>query len=254
LSRRGVYFIKLKTVTVWVCGIFSLSLYISTSMLNSSFKMLATDYDGTIATRGRIPDNVEKDLLEVKQAGLLIAIVTGRGFDDLLRVCPQINIFDLIIAENGAIIYFPSQDKIEPLANKPPIEFITQLMQNNIPFHQHRIETIVRRRFAEKASALIEKFQFPLHIIPHQDYALILPIGINKAKGLEKALSHLNITNNQVIAVGDAENDLDFFDYCGFKVAVGNAQAEIKAKANWVAKKVEGEGMIEFIREYLLIK
>ncbi|MEO0842944.1 MAG: HAD hydrolase family protein, partial [Cyanobacteria bacterium J06643_5] len=61
-------------------------------MLNSSLKMLATDYDGTIATRGRIPDNVEKALLEAKQAGLLIAIVTGRGFDDLLRVCPQINI------------------------------------------------------------------------------------------------------------------------------------------------------------------
>ena len=66
-------------------------------MLNSSFKMLATDYDGTIATRGRIPDNVEKALLEVKQAGLLIAIVTGRGFDDLLRVCRQIKIFDLIV-------------------------------------------------------------------------------------------------------------------------------------------------------------
>lgn len=32
--------------------------------------MLATDYDGTIATRGRIPDNVEKALLEAKKAGL----------------------------------------------------------------------------------------------------------------------------------------------------------------------------------------
>lgn len=148
--------------------------------------MLATDYDGTIATKGRIPNNVEKALLEAKQAGLLISIVTGRGFDDLLRVCSQIEIFDLIVAENGAIIYFPSQDKIEPLANKPPIEFITQLMQNNIPFHQHRIETIVRRRFAERVDSLIKKFKFPIHIIPHQDYALILPIGINKAKGLEK--------------------------------------------------------------------
>lgn len=214
--------------------------------------MLATDYDGTIATKGRIPDNVEKALLEAKQAGFLISIVTGRGFDDLLRVCPQIKIFDLIVAENGAIIYFPSQDKIEALADKPPIEFITQLMQNNVPFHQHRIETIVRRRFLEKVDILINEFKFPLHIIPHQDYALILPVGINKAKGLEKALLHLNINNNQVIAVGDAENDLDFLDYCGFKVAVGNAQDEIKAKADWVASKEEGQGMIEFIREYLL--
>lgn len=222
-------------------------------MLNSSFKMLATDYDGTIATKGRITDNVEKAFLEAKQVGFLISIVTGRGFDDLLRICPQIKIFDLIIAENGAILYLPAKDKIEPLANKPPIEFIAQLMQHNIPFNQHRIETIVRRRFVEKVNALIDEFKFPLHIICHKDYGLILPLKINKAKGLEKALLHFDITNHQVIAVGDASNDLDFLDYCGFKVAVGNAENEIKAKADWIATKDEGEGVVEFIREYLLV-
>ena len=63
----------------------------------------------------------------------------------------------------------------------------------------------------------------------------------------------MNITKNQVIAVGDAENDLDFFDFCGFKVAVGNAEDAVKAKADWIAIKEEGEGMVEFIREYLLV-
>ncbi|MGD1911802.1 MAG: HAD family hydrolase [Rivularia sp. (in: cyanobacteria)] len=222
-------------------------------MLNSQFKMLATDYDGTIATRGKIPDNVEKALLQAKENGFLIAIVTGRGFDDLLRVCPQVKIFDLIITENGALLYFPNQDKIELLASKPPIEFIAQLMHHSIPFHQNTILATVRRRFVEKVNALIDEFQFPLHIICHKDYGLILPTGINKAKGLEKALLHLNITKNQVIAVGDAENDLDFFDFCGFKVAVGNAEDAVKAKADWIAIKEEGEGMVEFIREYLLV-
>ena len=214
--------------------------------------MLATDYDGTIATRGRITDNVEKALLEAKQAGFLIAIVTGRGLDDLLRICPQITIFDLIVAENGAILYFPFQDKIEPLANKPPIKFIAQLIQHNIPFYQNTIMATVRRRFVEKVNSLIDEFKFPLHIICHKDYGLILPLGMNKAKGLEKALLHFDITNNQVIAVGDASNDLDFLDFCGFKVAVGNAEDAVKAKADWIAKKEEGEGMVEFIREYLL--
>ncbi|MEM9925815.1 MAG: HAD family hydrolase [Cyanobacteria bacterium P01_D01_bin.50] len=222
-------------------------------MRHSQFKMLATDYDGTIATRGKITDNVEKALLQAKENGFLIAIVTGRGFDDLLRVCPQVKIFDLIITENGAILYFPNQDKIELLASKPPIEFIAQLMQHSIPFHQNTILATVRRRFVEKVNALIDEFQFPLHIICHKDYGLILPTGINKAKGLEKALLHLNITKNQVIAVGDAENDLDFFDFCGFKVAVGNAEDALKAKADWIATKEEGEGMVEFIREYLLV-
>ncbi|MBV6621798.1 MAG: HAD hydrolase family protein [Rivularia sp. (in: Bacteria)] len=55
------------------------------------------------------------------------------------------------------------------------------------------------------------------------------------------------------MAVGDASNDLDFFDYCGFKVAVGNAEDEIKAKADWIASKEAGDGVIEFVWEYLLV-
>ncbi len=214
--------------------------------------MLATDYDGTIATRGKITDNVAKALLQAKNNGFLIAIVTGRGFDDLLRICPQIKLFDLIVAENGAILYFPSQDKIEPLASNPPIEFIAQLMHHRIPFYQNTIMATVRRRFVKKVNDLIDEFKFPIHIICHKDYGLILPLGINKAKGLEKALLHFDITKNQVIGVGDAENDLDFLDFCGFKVAVGNAEDTVKAKADWIATSDEGEGMVEFIQEYLL--
>ncbi len=52
--------------------------------------------------------------------------------------------------------------------------------------------------------------------------------------------------------MGDAENDLDCLDFCGFKVAVGNAEDAVKAKADWIANKEEGEGMVEFIRKYLL--
>ncbi|AFY53300.1 putative HAD superfamily hydrolase [Rivularia sp. PCC 7116] len=233
--------------------IFYLSLDINHRMLNYQFKMLATDYDGTIATKGRITNNVENALLEAKQAGFLISIVTGRGFHDLLRICPQIKIFDLIIVENGAVLYLPFQDKIEPLANKPPIEFIAQLMRHDIPFHQNIIMATVRLKFVERVNALIDEFKFPLHVICHKDYGLILPTGTNKAKGLEKSLFHLNIQSNQVIAVGDASNDLDFLDYCGFKVAVANAEDAVKAKADWIATKEEGEGVVEFIREYLLV-
>lgn len=214
--------------------------------------MLATDYDGTIATRGRISDNVEKALLQAKEAGFFIAIVTGRGLDSLLYVCPQVKIFDLVVAENGAILYFPPQEKVEYLADSPPIEFIAQLMHYRIPFYQGRIFTKVLRIFVKKVNHLIDEFKFPLHIICHKNDGLILPLGMNKAKGLEKALLYFDITNNQVIAVGDAENDLDFLDFCGFKVAVGNAEDAVKAKADWIAKKEEGEGMMEFIREYLL--
>lgn len=206
----------------------------------SKFKMLATDYDGTIATQDKLTTDAEQALLLAKEAGYLLTIVTGRGFDSLLHVCPQIDIFDSVVAENGAILYFPSTKKIEFLANSPPVEFLAQLMQHCVPFHQDRIVTAVYSQYAEKVNALINEFKFPL------------PVGIDKAKGLEKALLHFDITSDRIIALGDAENDLQLFDFCGFKVAVANAEDVLKAKADWVATKTEGEGVAEFITEYFL--
>lgn len=217
--------------------------------------MLATDYDRTIANEytRKVPENVHKALLKVKEAGFLIVIVTARGVDDLLRLYSEIKEFDLIVAENGTVLYFPSQDKRYYLASKHPIEFIVQLMHHGIPFRQYEILTRVHIDYVEKVNNLIKEFQFTLHIISHNKAGYILPTGMNKAKGLEKALLHFNITSNQVIAVGDGENDLDFFDFCGFKVAVGNAEDTVKAKADWIATKEEGEGMVEFIQQYLLV-
>ena len=215
--------------------------------------MLATDYDGTIATEGKVTQEVEKALLQAKQAGYLISLVTGRGFENLLYIFPQVKKFDLAVVENGSILYFPSQEKIEYLGRKPPIEFLAQLMEHRIPFHQNAIMATVHCRFVEKVKALIDEFKFPLYIMLHKEYGLILPKGINKAKGLEKALLHFHITSNQVIAMGDASNDLDFLDFCGFKVAVGNAEDDIKAKADWIATKEEGLGVVEFIQEYLFV-
>ena len=218
----------------------------------SKFQMVATDYDETIAIKGKFIANAEQALLQAKEAGYLISIVTGRGFDNLLHVCPQVRMFDSIVAENGAILYFPSSKKIEFLANSPPLEFFAQLIQNGVPFHQDRIVTKVHIYYLEKINALIDEFKFPLDIIHHKTQALILPSGIDKAKGLEKALLHFDITSDRVIAIGDAENDLQLFDFCGFKVAVGNAEDAVKTKADWVATKTEGEGVAEFINEYLL--
>lgn len=218
----------------------------------SKFKMLATDYDETIATKGKLTSSAEQALLLAKEAGYLLSIVTGRGFDSLLYACPQIEMFDSVVAENGAILYFPSTGKLEFLANSPPLEFLGQLMKNGVPFHQDRVVTAVYSQYAEKVNAVIDEFKFPLQIIPHKNRPLIVPTGIDKAKGLEKALLHFDITSDQVIAIGDAENDLQLFDICGFKVAVGNAQDVLKEKANWVATKVHGDGVSEFINEYLL--
>jgi phosphoglycolate phosphatase (TIGR01487 family) len=221
-------------------------------MYNSPFQMLATDYDGTIATDGAITNETEKALLQAKEAGFLLALVTGREFDDLLRVCQQIKIFDLVVAENGAVLYFPVREHIEILASPPADNFILQLIHRNIPFSRGRVIVSVQSRYEEQVCSLIDKLELPLYIIRNKDAAMILPLEVDKAKGLGKGLRRFRITNHQVIAIGDAENDLALLQFAGFRVAVANADDVVKNVADWVTYKSSGDGVTEFIHKYLV--
>jgi hydroxymethylpyrimidine pyrophosphatase-like HAD family hydrolase len=68
------------------------------------FKALACDFDGTLAFEDRIPSSVRAALERARQAGLRVVLVTGRTFFELTRVCDCLELFDGVVAENGAVI------------------------------------------------------------------------------------------------------------------------------------------------------
>ena len=68
---------------------------------------LATDYDGTLAIDGVARDQTLAALLRLRRSGRRAILVTGRQLDDLQRVCPRLELFDRVVAENGALLYRP---------------------------------------------------------------------------------------------------------------------------------------------------
>lgn len=62
----------------------------------------------------------------------------------------------------------------------------------------------------------------------------------------------MKVSPGNVVAVGDAENDLAMFKECGCGVAVGNALDSVKAKADLVMSGNHGAGVEELITEILL--
>src|SRR5688572_4487397 len=91
------------------------------------FVALATDYDGTIAEHGIVTEATCKAIEALKRSGRRAILVTGRELPDLLSIFPQIGLFDLVVAENGALLYDPATQKEEPLAPPPPPEFVARL-------------------------------------------------------------------------------------------------------------------------------
>src|SRR5260370_13922416 len=75
------------------------------------FLGFASDYDGTLAHNGKIDRQTLRALEQLKRTGRKLILVTGRELDELIELFPQTAIFDCIVAENGALLYWPLPGK-----------------------------------------------------------------------------------------------------------------------------------------------
>jgi hypothetical protein len=209
---------------------------------------LATDYDGTLATDGLVNQKTVAALERLRQSGRKLILVTGRELDDLLRVFPEINFFDLVVAENGALLYNPPTGEEKLLCSKPPEEFIQMLRDRHIhPLSVGRAIVATWHPNQTTVTEVIRDLGLELQVILNKDAVMILPSGVDKASGLSAALSELEISPHKTVAVGDAENDYAFLNLCGCTVAVANALPMLKQQADFVTQGARGDGVIEII-------
>jgi hydroxymethylpyrimidine pyrophosphatase-like HAD family hydrolase len=216
------------------------------------FMALATDYDGTLATDGRVGEPTWEALRRLKASGRKLILVTGRELDDLRHICPNLEPFDRVVAENGGVLYRPASREHELLAPSPPKEFIQALLERGLtPLGVGQTildtvrpnETLVLRTIADLG--------LELQVIFNIDAVMVLPTGVNKATGLKVALDELGLSAHNVVAVGDAENDHSILAMCQCSAAVANALPMLKKKADIVTTGEAGQGVIELIDELL---
>ena len=76
---------------------------------------------------------------------------------------------------------------------------------------------------------------------------------VNKGAGVRYLAEELlGIGAANVMTIGDNFNDVEMLEYAGIGVAMGNAPAEVKAIAQWVAPSVEQDGAAAAIEEFVL--
>ena len=77
----------------------------------------------------------------------------------------------------------------------------------------------------------------------HTVGADILPADASKARGILDVCKYYNVDANDCMAFGDGMNDLEMFDLVGFAVAMGDAKAELKQRADFVTGTIEEYGI-----------
>lgn len=216
------------------------------------YPVIATDYDGTLASDGRVDEATAAAIAVFRQRGGKVLLVTGREFEDLKQVCPRLEQFDAVIAENGGLIYWPTSQTLELQGEPPPAQFIERLRQEGIDnIHVGRVIVATWQPHGDRVQQAITDLQLDYQVIFNKRAVMILPVGVDKAATLMRVLERLQITSGQVAAIGDAENDMALLRCCGLGVAVDNALPALKEAADYVTQGKRGQGVQELSQKLL---
>jgi HAD superfamily hydrolase (TIGR01484 family) len=211
---------------------------------------LATDYDGVIARNGRPSGAALAALQRLRKSGRRAILVTGRRLDNLRESCPNLSLFDYVVAENGATVYDPRTRVETLLAKAPAPEFVHRLKELGVDALD--VGRVIVATWIPHQLAVLQAIQelgLELHIVFNQTAVMVLPTGINKASGLEHVLRKLGLSAHEVVAVGDSENDSSLLECSECAATVANGIPAIRKLADIVAPSENGAGLAEIIDE-----
>ena len=80
----------------------------------------------------------------------------------------------------------------------------------------------------------------------------IMPAGIDKGSGVAELAEYFHIGLDEVMAIGDQDNDLPMIRLAGWGVAMGNATEDVKSQARLVTLSNAEDGVAYAIRHYAL--
>lgn len=106
----------------------------------------------------------------------------------------------------------------------------------------HAIRTEVAARFGDRLYLASSK----------KRYLEMVDIRVNKGEALDFLAKRLGIAQNEVMAIGDSMNDVDMIQYAGCGVAMGNANATVRAAADYITSANTEDGVAAAIEKIIL--
>lgn len=216
--------------------------------LEMKFNVLALDYDGTVANHGHLDPDVASAIREAKAKGITVVLVTGRILSDLRRVMKEPDLFNMIVAENGAVLAFPN-GWTRVLGRPASRELLAELCERGIEIAFGDCIVEADSGEATRILEVIRKTQLPLMLVFNHGRVMVLPQGITKASGLHEALNTMRLSLRNCIGIGDGENDHALLDACEIGVAVSWGCKALQSIADHVLEGSGPEALAGYIRE-----
>jgi Cof subfamily protein (haloacid dehalogenase superfamily) len=179
----------------------------------------------------------------------VITFAEDRGFD--------------VVAYSGSRILIraahPAADELNTRYHEPAPEVVGPL-QNLLDNTQINKLLIIKKDDPRKITAI--RWQLSMQLNAKEvkltqalpDMLEVLPPGASKGSALKTLLKEMDVKPEEVLAIGDAENDIEMIQLAGIGVAVGNAHEKLKAVADYVVASNDEDGVAEAVERFALKK
>lgn len=270
------------------------------------YKLICMDMDGTVLSDDKIVS--EENLKAIKaahDAGMKMAVCTGRLFANAKVYADMFGIKAPVIASNGAYIKDKDSDEViykSVLGREKAIKIFSTITKydlsiffntcdaviTNKPFDERNAymrmnedlpkEQQVRLIYTEnmmkaieeegdeilkciciendieklnKARAEIEAFSEFEVVSSFKNNFEIMCKGVSKGRAVEVLTGFYNIKREEVICIGDNENDISMIEYAGLGIAMGNAEEKVKEIANYITDTNNNSGVAKAINKFI---
>jgi len=249
------------------------------------------DVDGTLLSykTRKVSDSARRAIAKLQERGILCIVATGRHMIQMSKL-PVADIpFDAFVMLNGQLILDKEQNVLfgVPIEGKAK-DFLVEkfndrtypaiiieekdMYLNVVTDHVEDVHRFIAIAWPEQSDYKGGNiYQVCAYLRPEEEY-LVDPIkedcvmtswhfggkdiiagGGGKMAGIKRYLEHTGIAREEIIAFGDAENDLDMIRFAGIGVAMGNATDDVKAVADFVTADIDDDGIEKALKHYNLI-
>lgn len=231
-------------------------------------KLIIFDIDNTLAKSNKPIENEIVDFLKrIESSGIRIALISGKPAMYISGFARQIGLINPIISgENGAYIYYSS--------SIPPKKEISFFREKSITRKLEHLKSVILKEFDKKVwiqpnivnltvfpkteNVKAKLFKFVVSyssanslnknfkIYGHSDSIELVPLNIDKGFALRKIKALEKLKKNEIIAVGDGENDMPMFNDAGISIGINLPDAKynfrnIKEASEFIQGLIEND-------------
>ncbi|MDI6050861.1 Cof-type HAD-IIB family hydrolase [Flavobacterium sp. XS2P24] len=160
----------------------------------------------------------------------------------------------IITYVNGKIVSETNSEFIEIEKN------ITGLEHNKVVSFKEEVQSSAVKCILLEDPIYLKEVEKDLKVaMPHLSVSMSKPFflevaqnGIDKGASIKFLAEKLNILQSEIIAVGNAGNDLTMIEYAGLGVWVDNVDPELRDKGDFIVASNNNHGVAEVVRRFIL--